>query len=65
MLVGPIKFTPEGDHYRFEGIAAMDRLFAGVAGITPFVASPTGFATSRSPGFTVGLAFGGGVKLAA
>jgi site-specific DNA recombinase len=43
MLVGPIKFTPEGDHYRFEGVAAMDRLFAGVAGVTPFVASPTGF----------------------
>ena len=47
MLPGPIRFTPEKGGslvYRFEGEVAMDRLFSGIAGLAPFMASPTGSA---------------------
>ena len=43
VLAGPIRFTPENAVYRFEGEAAMGRLLAGIVGLPPFVASPTGF----------------------
>jgi site-specific DNA recombinase len=43
VLAGPLRFTPERKAYRFEGEAAIGRLFAGVAGVAPFLASPTGF----------------------
>jgi hypothetical protein len=36
-------FTPEGKTYRFEGEAAIGRMLAGMVGVAPFVASPTGF----------------------
>jgi hypothetical protein len=41
VLAGPIRFTPEGRIYRFDGRARLGQLMAGVA--TPFVASLTGF----------------------
>src|SRR5262249_54764621 len=42
-LVGPLRFTPEGKMYRFEGEVAIGRLLAGRVGLPPFVASPSGF----------------------
>ena len=42
VLVGPLRFTPEGKRYRFEGEAAIGRLLAGSADLAPFMASPTG-----------------------
>jgi len=39
--LGRLRFTPETRTYRFEGEAAIGRLFAGVADVAPFVASPT------------------------
>lgn len=33
MLVGPLRFTPDGRTYRFEGDAAIGRLLSGVAGL--------------------------------
>ncbi len=45
-LSGPIRFTPEkGDEliYRFEGEVQLGRLFSGIAGLAPFMASPAGF----------------------
>jgi site-specific DNA recombinase len=41
-LVGPLRFTPEGRSYRFEGEIAVGQLLAGKADVAPFVASPTG-----------------------
>ena len=41
-LVGPLRFTPEGDVYRFEGEAAIGRLLSGTAELAPFMVSPTG-----------------------
>ncbi len=40
VLEGPLRFTPEGKSYRFEGEVATGRLVAGL--ITPCVASPEG-----------------------
>jgi DNA invertase Pin-like site-specific DNA recombinase len=42
VLAGPLRFTPEGKTYRFEGEAAFGRLLAGMVGVAPFVASPSG-----------------------
>ena len=44
-LVGPIRFTPEkaAGVYRFEGEVALGELFTGIAGLAPFMASPTRF----------------------
>ena len=39
VLVGPLRFTPEGKRYRFEGEAAIGRLLAGSADLAPFLAS--------------------------
>ena len=50
VLVGPFKFSPDKDRYRFEGKAALGRLLRGMAGVpavSTFVASPPGF----EPGF--------------
>src|SRR5262249_2198150 len=43
VLTGPLRFTPEGRTYRFEGEASVGRLLAGVAGLPTVLASPTGF----------------------
>jgi hypothetical protein len=46
ILVGPIRFTPQRGAkltYRFDGELAFEKLFSGVAGLAPFVASPAGF----------------------
>ncbi len=40
-LVGPLRFTPEGDVYRFEGEAAIGRLLSGTAELAPFMVSHT------------------------
>jgi DNA invertase Pin-like site-specific DNA recombinase len=45
VLVGPLRFTPDGKRYRFEGRAALGQLLTGA--ITPFVASPPGFVPAR------------------
>ena len=42
-LVGPLRFTPEGKTYRFEGEAAIERLLAGIAGLPTVDSSPAGF----------------------
>ena len=44
VLAGPLRFAPDERTYRFEGEAAIGRMLAGMAGVAPFVASPTGFA---------------------
>ncbi len=41
VLAEPLRFTPEGRTYRFEGEAAIGRLLSGTAGLPTFVASPT------------------------
>ena len=43
VLAGPLRFTADGKTYRFEGEAAIGRMLAGMVGVAPFVASPTGF----------------------
>jgi site-specific DNA recombinase len=47
VLGGPLRFVPEKKQYRFEGVAAIDRLLSGIAGLPTCVASPPGF----EPGF--------------
>src|SRR5438093_895731 len=42
VLEGPLRFTPEGKSYRFEGEIAFGRLLAGMVGVAPLMASPTG-----------------------
>jgi DNA invertase Pin-like site-specific DNA recombinase len=44
VLARPLRFTPDGRSYRFEGEAAIGRLLAGTAGSATSVASLTGFA---------------------
>lgn len=47
LLTSPLRFTPEGGTYRFEGEASFGALFGGSGLPTPTnVASPTGTATS-------------------
>lgn len=48
-LAGPLRFTPDDQGYRFDGEAAIGRVLEGVIGVTPFVASPAGFALSGQP----------------
>jgi site-specific DNA recombinase len=43
VLEGPMRFTPEGKTYRFEGQVTFAQLFAGVVDLPPLLASPTGF----------------------
>jgi site-specific DNA recombinase len=43
VLAGPLRFTPEGRTYRFDGEAAVGRLVAGMVGLPTVLASPTGF----------------------
>jgi hypothetical protein len=42
VLAGPLRFTPEGRSYRFEGEATLGQIVAGIAGLPTVVASPTG-----------------------
>lgn len=37
VLVGPLRFTPEGRKYRFDGDAAVGGLLARIAGVAPFM----------------------------
>jgi hypothetical protein len=48
VLEGPLRFTPKQAedgtrYYEFEGEVATGRLIAGLVGVPPCVASPTGF----------------------
>jgi site-specific DNA recombinase len=43
VLAGPIRFAPEGRAYRFEGSVAFGAIFAGIAGVAPFVVAVRGF----------------------
>jgi hypothetical protein len=52
VLVGPLRFTPEGRSYRFEGEAAIGRLLVGTVGLATLLASPTGTANSCTLVFT-------------
>ena len=40
VLAGPLRFTPDGQSYRFEGEAAIGRVLSGIVGLPTFVASP-------------------------
>jgi hypothetical protein len=53
VLDGPIRFRPDAEHreYHFEGEVRLGRLLMGVAGLAPFLASPTGFVLSYQPVF--------------
>ena len=45
VLRGPIRLTPQKEatpYYQFEGEVELGRLFIGIAGLAPLVASPTG-----------------------
>jgi hypothetical protein len=42
-LVGPMKFTPIENGYRFEGEAAIGRLLEGIVSSATLMASPAGF----------------------
>ena len=43
VLAGPLRFTPEGHTYRFEGEASVGRLLAGVAGVATLMVPLRGF----------------------
>jgi hypothetical protein len=43
VLAGPLRVTPEGSTYRFEGEAAVGRLLAGTAGLTTNLVAVRGF----------------------
>lgn len=45
-LTGPLRFTPDGSAYRFEGEAAIGRLLEGVIPVATKMASPEGFEPS-------------------
>jgi hypothetical protein len=42
ILAGPLRFTPEGRMYRFEGDATFGGMLAGIAGVAPFVVAVRG-----------------------
>ncbi len=43
VLTGPLRFAPDGKRYRFKGDVATGALIAGLVGLSPYLASPTGF----------------------
>ncbi len=43
VLEGPLRFTPDGKTYRFEGQVSFAQMFAGLVDLPPLLASPTGF----------------------
>jgi hypothetical protein len=43
VLAGPLRFTPEGRSYRFEGEATFGGIFAGKADVAPFLVALRGF----------------------
>jgi site-specific DNA recombinase len=43
VLAGPLRFTPEGRTYRFEGDASIGRLLVGVAGLPTYLVAVRGF----------------------
>jgi hypothetical protein len=65
-LRGPIRFTPNEAtrEYRFEGPLDMERLISGTVACAPSVASPRATATSREPGFPIGIDFAYVLKVA-
>jgi site-specific DNA recombinase len=42
ILAGPLRFTPEGRTYRFEGDAALGGMFAGIASVATFMVAVRG-----------------------
>src|SRR5262249_38976156 len=44
-LVGPLRFTPEGRTYRFEGELAVGAMLAGITEVSNFCGSGTGIRT--------------------
>lgn len=65
VLTKPLRFTPEGRTYRFEGEAAIGRLVAGIAGLPTNLVAVRGSAPLRNPVLAVALDFSGNVQLAA
>jgi predicted secreted protein len=51
ILVGPLRLTPEGRSYRFEGEAALGTLVAGKAGLPTVLASPMPASWNRIAGW--------------
>jgi hypothetical protein len=51
VLIGPLKLTPEGKVYRFEGELAMGALLSGITGLPTVVASPRGNRIDYTPKF--------------
>jgi hypothetical protein len=52
VLTGPLRFTPDGRTYRFQGEASVGRLIAGVVGVATFVVPVRGFAKGWSVPFS-------------
>ena len=48
VLLGPLRFTPDGRAYRFEGEATFGPIIAGMVGVAPFGTSPAGFDRERT-----------------
>jgi hypothetical protein len=66
VLAGPLRFTPEGRTYRFEGVATFGGIVAGMADVAPFLVAVHDFMPSRAAVFSnVFLDFHGMMKLAA
>ena len=42
VLAGPLRFTPEGKTYRFEGEASIGTMLAGSIGVAPFLVAVRG-----------------------
>jgi hypothetical protein len=52
VLAGPLRFTPEGRTYRFEGDATFGGMLAGIAGVAPFVVAVRGSVKGCTVKFT-------------
>jgi hypothetical protein len=52
ILAGPLRFTPEGRTYRFEGELAAGRLLAGIAGLTTTLVAVRGSVEGCTVKFT-------------
>jgi hypothetical protein len=51
VLAGPLRFTPEGRSYRFDGEATLGQIVAGIAGLPTVGTSPTGTDRCCGPEF--------------
>jgi hypothetical protein len=52
VLAAPLRFTPDGRMYRFEGDAAFGGMLAGIAGVAPFVVAVRGSVEGCTVKFT-------------